>query len=282
VRGRTAILSCAVLGVLAAALALAVRYQRRLQIPDGVMTLPNGLKIERKTLASGQLVSRTLAPDGGVIDESHLRGGSGHKTALGLIAHFDHGKKAGESYLYDGHLASREVYERERAAYPDMPAADTTVVDRGMDDDRKLKEDRARQQVEAKRRATLSPAQQLDLQCEDAMAKPEHEDLAEWRKTGRPVVLGELDEKSSGAIVSDLLAAGAVRVVATEVAKDPQRGLDTNWIVAEIPTDPGARKKLFALFDRLADKDGWDPTPDVGQRYQLLGKFKWLPWTRWP
>lgn len=237
--------------------------------------LPNGLKMEMSTLPSGKRISRLFAMDSSLLDESHFYRGSNGKTGILLKTSFDHGRKTGEVYIQNGRVASREVYERERAKYPDMPAADTSVVDSGMDGLRKLKDDTRRREEEAKRRASMSPAERLDRTCEDAMAKSEPQDLSEWRQKGRPIVLGELDEKTSSAIVNDLFGAGAVRVVATEVTRDPQRGLDTNWIVAEIPKDPAARRKLFAIFDRLAAKDGWDPTPDIGQRYQLLGKFKW-------
>ena len=114
------------------------------------------------------------------------------------------------------------------------------------------------------------------------MANTPSQDLGQWRRTGRAINLGELDGKTSAAIINDLFAAGAMRIVAIKVATDPTRGLDANWVVAEIPADVSARRRLFSVFDRLAEKDGWDRTPDIGQHYQLLGKFKWLPWSRWP
>jgi hypothetical protein len=242
---------------------------------DEVRMLPNGARIEITKLPSGKRFSRMVAKNGSLLEEKHFHGDANGKTAIGITLRFDGAQKTGEVYFHDGRLVSREVYERERVKYADMPAADASVVDRGIEGLTRLKEDMHRREDEAKRRAKLSPAKKIDRSCEEAMAKGEQQDLGEWLHTGGAITLGELDEKASAAAVNELLAAGAVRVVATNVGKDQDGLVYASWIVAEIPRQASSRRKLFPVFDRLATKDGWDPTPDVGQRYQILGKFKW-------
>jgi hypothetical protein len=113
------------------------------------------------------------------------------------------------------------------------------------------------------------------------LAKPNNQDVAEWRKSGQPVLLGEQTRETSAAILDELFAAGAVRIVATDVEKDPGFGLATNWIVIELPRDAASRPRMFALLQRLSDKNGWDEqVRDDGGRYTLMGKFKLT--FRWP
>jgi hypothetical protein len=271
--------------VIAVALALSgcdVFPRREPPPKEGVRALPGGAAMKWKTLPSGQRLEIGLAADQSVFEETHSHAGENGKTGILLKKEFDHGQKTGEVYILGGRVAGRADYETARAKYPDMPPADSTVPDSGMDRLRKSREEIGRMAEEGRRRAQLPEAERSDLQCEDAMKDGEQQDLGEWRRSGKPVVLGELNQTTSAAILDDLLGAGAVRVVGTHVSKDPQRGVDTNWIVAELPKEPAARRKLLSVIDRLNDKNGWDPSPDIGQRYQLLGKFKWLPWTRWP
>jgi hypothetical protein len=114
-----------------------------------------------------------------------------------------------------------------------------------------------------------------DAFYEEILRRSGNQDVAEWRKSGQGITIGEQNAATSAAVLDAIFAAGAVRIVATDVQKDPSYGLTTNWLVVELPKDPVAHRQLELLLNRLAKKDGWGESPlDPKARYSLSGKFK--------
>jgi len=93
--------------------------------------------------------------------------------------------------------------------------------------------------------------------------------LEETREPSRS--LGEAtDQDESIRLVKKLYDLGASQVYAVEIDGEPTEDQNTGRIVVELPQDQKKRDKLLKFCGKLARKLGFDPDPDVGQRYALL------------
>jgi hypothetical protein len=93
--------------------------------------------------------------------------------------------------------------------------------------------------------------------------------LEESQKPSRS--LGEATGQSASLqLVRKLYALGAVSVHAVEIDGAEGDDQNTGRLVIELPKDDETREKLLQFCGRLARKLGFDPDPDVGQRYILL------------
>jgi hypothetical protein len=76
-------------------------------------------------LPSGKTILRRYADDGSIIEEHHSYG----LLDIGIQISFTAAAKTSETYFLKRRMVGRRAYEKARAAYPDMPVADTAVED---------------------------------------------------------------------------------------------------------------------------------------------------------
>jgi hypothetical protein len=116
-----------------------------------------------------------------------------------------------------------------------------------------------------------------DRLCRDLIAHKDNVEALSWLEQSRPGnerTLGEQDPASSLAIVRNLYDSGAQKVQAVGLERVPGVGETSNILCAELPEDKTKREKLFKIEARTASAEGFDPTPDQGQTYLFLFKFK--------
>lgn len=110
-----------------------------------------------------------------------------------------------------------------------------------------------------------------DAFCLKHLAGPNKAEARSWLAADASRNLGEHEPAESVAIVEDLYRRGAVEVIAVEI----ESGLDadtTDSLVVVLPTDATIRAQVFAFQDDYESE--FDPTPDEGQKYLFLYKFK--------
>ena len=90
------------------------------------------------------------------------------------------------------------------------------------------------------------------------------------RKNGEVRTLGELESADESlALVEELYAAGAQKVMAVEI-DITNAGQNTGKLVIELHPEAKWRKRCFEIQGTIARKQGYDPTPDVGQKYLFI------------
>jgi hypothetical protein len=119
-----------------------------------------------------------------------------------------------------------------------------------------------------------------DALAEKLLAHSTATEALEWLKREDAVVrtLGESDSSSDCIVfVEGLYRAGAVKVVATEIDQYEREDVvgiaryeNTGHLVLELPNDSALRSKLFKEAAKVARGLGFDPSPDVGQRYLYM------------
>lgn len=116
-----------------------------------------------------------------------------------------------------------------------------------------------------------------DAVCADLLQRKTHAEALPWleqSKDGDIRTIGEQDPATSLAIAKELHQAGAVKVHALDIERDPNLGETTNTLIVELPEGLEQRRKLFAIEARTAKSAGFDPVPDQGQHYMFLHGFK--------
>jgi hypothetical protein len=88
-----------------------------------------------------------------------------------------------------------------------------------------------------------------------------------WLSGGEGRNLGEHDSKESIQIVESLYRRGAREVIAVGGTDE-----STDILIVVLPDDENARAQVFD-FQNAYDSE-FDPTPDEGQKYMFLFKFK--------
>jgi hypothetical protein len=90
-------------------------------------------------------------------------------------------------------------------------------------------------------------------------------------RSGRQVLLGELEPEKSLEILEQLFASGPVRVVAIDPEEDPEHGLiGTSTLIIELPSDPSHRARCFKIQAEQMTAGGYEPLPDVGQKFLMI------------
>ena len=109
--------------------AFALRIKERYKEDDSRRSLQ--LKKERATkheqLPSGKTILRRFNRSGSLIEEHHIYG----NLDIGIKCFFKAGVKTDEMYFSKGCLVSKQVYEKARSGYKDMPPANQTLEDWG-------------------------------------------------------------------------------------------------------------------------------------------------------
>jgi hypothetical protein len=82
--------------------------------------------------------------------------------------------------------------------------------------------------------------------------------------------LGE-DETTADSIqlVEEIYAAGAVTVLAVEIVSYDE-GENTGKLVIELPANAQDREMVLGIAGKIAESQGFDVEPDVGQRYVFV------------
>lgn len=108
----------------------------------------------------------------------------------------------------------------------------------------------------------------------DAMLATRHAPALGWLASSSDAAtrtLGEFETDLSLELVQRLLAFGAANVLAVQIESSPSDDhKTTNHILIQLPSDPGARARLFAFEGAYARDQGFDPLPDHGQEYLYL------------
>jgi len=108
-----------------------------------------------------------------------------------------------------------------------------------------------------------------DAHCLETMAEGTTAEGRSWVEQAR-TTLGVMDHAASVDLIATLYRTGAVLVHVCKIADDGADGQTSNHVIVEFPADPDARKRLLALQDQLAQKEGLEGDPEDGQRYGLI------------
>jgi len=186
-------------------------------------------------------------------------------NAIGIRLTFANGVKVSEMY-FGNTVKSRQDYEEQRHAYPDMPPADRSVRDDNVEEAEKL--ERKRQQLAAAAtRLGFDPTKltEAELFCAMIMEKGRRANAIEWVQTPKHT-LGEMDEEASRRLIAKLVRAGAAAIHACEIQSFDGDRQNTGHLVVELPTQAAVRLKLLKQLEHLARKGGYRGEADAGQQ----------------
>lgn len=221
---------------------------------------------QHEQLPSGKTIMRQFDAQGRVTSETHQY----DMLTIGLKMEFVEGVKTGETYLFKRCLVSRARYEKARADYPDMPAADTSLPDSCGE----LVKLAAREQRKFRQKAKASTpnpadAARIDAFCRDMMADGQRADAASWVKSSKHN-LGELSNRASRGLVEKLARLGCPRIHACKIDTYEDACENTGHLVVELPTEAEPRQAVFREIGKIAAKHGFTGEPDAGQTYAYL------------
>jgi hypothetical protein len=221
---------------------------------------------KHEQLPSGKTIIRHFGDDGSLVEETH-----GYGTLdIAINYVFRSGTKVDETYFAKCRMVSRRTYEKARAAYNDMPAADGTQQDGGAELLRAAAREQRHRSVEAKQhRPDHDEARKLDAFCSMLMEKGRRENAVTWIQT-KNHTLGERNWSGSKRLVERLSALGCVHIYACEIALYEDGLENTGHLVVELPTETKARSQILKAIDRLASKSGYSGDFDDGQRYAYI------------
>ena len=221
---------------------------------------------QNEQLPSGKLVIRHFGEDGFLIEEFHLYGG----CAIGITYNFKDGVKVDESYYSKGRTVTRRTYEKARASYPDMPAADATLTDSGAKLLRAVSRERRERSAEAKRRvANPDEARKNDEFCQCLMNTGKRQNAVEWIKIGSHT-LGERGWLASRRLIERLSSLGCGQIYACEINSDGDSDENTGHLVVHLPSTVDARIKILKAIDDLAGESGYSGPFDDGQQFAYV------------
>lgn len=224
------------------------------------------MRQEHERLPSGKTVVRQFDEEGLLLQEQHSYG----LVDIGITMSFRGGTKIGEMYFSKRRVCSRQTYERQRAAYPDMPAPDPALSDHGAALLRAAAaQGRAERQAAAAHAPDPRQAAERDAFCTTLMNRAERADAVEWIKSPNHT-LGEMSHRASRTLVSRLLAQGCARIFACEIQAYEGGGANTGHLVVELPQELERRAAVFRALARVAQEQGYARDPDDGQRYAYV------------
>lgn len=101
---------------------------------------------------------------------------------------------------------------------------------------------------------------------------PHVQEARAWlQKAGPETTLGEemFHEEAVG-FVEELYALGAKAVHAVEITGQGTGFENTGKLVIELPDAAEQRQAISEVCDKIAQSLGFDPEPDIGQRYRFV------------
>jgi hypothetical protein len=200
---------------------------------------------------------RTWHPNGQLMSETSMIDG---KNTGRSVAYFEDGELAGETYWLENEKVSKKRYLEACNLNPDLPC-------HAVQKTRRLARS-ANQVVPNPSTRSLITTDELPLKLLQG-AREVLSWLEESRQPSRS--LGEAtDQDDSIRLAKELYDRGAVAVHAVEIQGEQDDDQNSGRLVVELPDDKRRRKKLFRLCGDLASETGFEPDPDVGQRFLLL------------
>jgi len=218
-------------------------------------------------LPSGKTIRRQYDDEGKLIQESHSYG----MLDIGITIDFTNGVKSSECYTATRRIASRRAYEKARANFPDMPAADADLEDFGAELLRMVAQEK--KQIAAQRKShtpNADRARENDEFCRGLMGRGKCADAVEWIREKGHRTLGERSPGGSRRLVDRFVSIGCPKIYACEIGVDDDGEENTGHLVVELPKTPAERVKTLKAISRLASQQGLQGDPDDGQRYAYI------------
>ena len=173
-----------------------------------------------------------------------------------------------EVYFVKAKVVSADKYEKARAEFPDMPAANGELdhVGRLLRD---LRGDVRREKLvrkKAQKTIALDPvaAGQKDARCREILAQPDCLSLEQFRNTAG-AVLGTLSARGSRTVVERFAKLGAADITVWGVSHTPGELVFCEGLIVGLPQDAAARAALFKQAGKISAAAGFEPEVDVGQ-----------------
>jgi len=213
-----------------------------------------------RTLPSGKQITLFLDARGNLLSENHSYG----MLQLSLERKFQGGAMESETYIGKRRLITRAAYEKARAMYPDMPAADTTMPDLASELAQWVRAEARKKKP--KRETDPEAARKLDAFCEGLLQGQDVEDAFAWLVQGKST-LGEMSAPASRRFLLALRDWGCPAVQACEVERDHDLPKNSSHLVITLPQEAEARKKVFKRVGKIAKEQGFDPYADDGQKF---------------
>ncbi len=221
---------------------------------------------KREQLPSGKIIMRHFDGDGAILEETHAHG----PLAVAIKYNFNSGKKVDETYIVKSRMVGRRSYEKARAAYPDMPAADCTIQDLGAEMLRAIAKERREMRAAAKcHLPDAAEAAKLDAFCTMMMDRGKRDNASIWIQS-KGHTLGERSWSSSKRLVDRLTALGCLSIYACEIIVYEDGLENTGHLVIELPEHADVRNKILKAVARLASDVGCSGNNDDGQRYVYI------------
>lgn len=225
-------------------------------VPDGVAKHWNeqGVLLGSFEIKNGTGVQCLWHPNGRLMGEFSWVDGqwTGRQRA-----YFEDGELAGETYWLGNEKVSRKRYHQACAQNPNLPR----YQDKGS-------VPLAQPEKDPIPRGDITRTLAVHLlqgsRVREALAW-----LQESRQPSRS--LGEATGQDQAIqLITKLYSLGAVTIHAVQINGDPAEDQNTGHLVIELPQEQKQRRKLLRFCGRLARAAGFDPEPDLGQRYMLV------------
>lgn len=240
---------------------LAAELPVRRGIPEGVGKQWNekGELLGTFEIKDGTGIQRHWNPDGTLRAEMPWLHG---KTTGRFRAYYEDGELAGDVYWLENEKVSKKRYMEACEHNPELPRYD--------EPERPARKPRGKKKAPDPLAGPTTPSDEFELQL---LAGPAVREAMEWLEETREPSrsLGEATgQDESIRFVKELYALGAVTVHAVEIDGAPSEDQNTGKLVIELPQDQEKRDKLLDFCGELAIEQGFDPDPDIGQRYLFL------------
>jgi hypothetical protein len=213
-------------------------------------------------VTNGTGVDRRWYPDGTLqIEIPYVDGATTGRQRI----YWDTGELLEVSYWLKNKKVSRKRYLEACQQDPNLPRYEDQPAPRK----RRERATRAPKSPSPAERELIA-TDQLPIKL---LQKPGAREALSWLEETRepPRSLGEAtSQDDSIRLVKKLYRLGATGVHAVEINGEPDEEQNTGRLVIELPHDQERRKKILTFTGKLAHELGFDPEPDVGQRYTFL------------
>jgi MORN repeat variant len=229
-------------------------------IMDGTVTQWNdkGELLASYNLTKGTGTYRVWYPSGQLMGEIPMIDGKhvGHQRV-----YFEDGEIAADTYWLDNVKVSRKRYFEAARKDPRLPHYDDPSTPARIP---------GVSRREPSRRTTGETPDHL---ATTLLQGPGVSEALSWlTETTKPSrSLGEArGQKASTGLVRKLYSLGAIGVHAVDIQGGNNQEQNSGRLVIELPKEPENRKKLLKFCGQLAREAGFDPDPEMGQRYVFL------------